>query len=196
MRIFFVIVFLSWSTPALAQTVVKMDLSSAVKLMKNHKLAEGGLILEQLANNYRQFSNVRIQSHDKRNSLAVLAKALRYDFDGSGKDYIANMTIWAITGDAGHLIYLTSSQIDKKAVLLASDMNNIKGMIAFETMQMVREGTLKISQARKRSLDTGIEMQVSENADGDTVISFFGHGTKERIVGKLVVFEPVDFVWD
>jgi hypothetical protein len=182
---------------ASAQTVVEMDLSSAVKILKSHKMGQGVHFLVQLANNYRHHTNVRVQSKWHEDSLATLAKALRTDFDGTGKGYIPDLTIWLVEGESGSKSYLAASLLDQKAVLLSVDLDYLKGMIAYEILQGVRKGLLSLQEAQRRAIDVGIEMQVTETQDGDRSISFFGHRQEnDKIIGKLMVFEPPDLVWD
>jgi hypothetical protein len=196
MRIVFIIlVFIGGFCRVSAQTVVEMSLPEAIELLNSHKLSKGTIFLTKLANNYRQLSNVRVQSRWHEESIATLAKALRTDFDGSGNDYIKDMTIWTIIGNAGHKIYIAASSMDKNAVLLSSDLDYLKGMIAYEILHQVQQGHMNLRQAQKKALDVGIEMQVTQDYEGKPIISFFGHGDNEQLVGKLMIFEPIDFVW-
>jgi hypothetical protein len=192
------VVFLLLFAPRVfAQTVVEMDLSSAVKILKTHKLAEGVYFVTQLANNYRHYTNVRVQSKWHKESLAALAKALRTDFDGTGKGYIPDLTIWRVEGDSGAKSYLAASLLDRRAVLLAVDLDYLKGMIAYEILAGVRRGLFSVQEAQRRAIDVGIEMQVTEDRKGERTITFFGHREdSDKLIGKLMVIEPPDMVWD
>ena len=185
------------ASPAAAQTVVEMDVESAAKILKTNKLGKGIYFLVQLSNNYRQHTNVRVQSKWHEESLAALAKALRTDFDGTGKGYIKDLNIWHIKGTSGSEPYLAASLLDQSAVLLSKDLDQLKGMIAFEILTGVRRGVISIAEAQRRAIDVGIEMQVTENQEGDKTITFFGHRKdSEKLIGKLIVVEPPDLVWD
>jgi hypothetical protein len=191
-----IILVLAFPLSALGTTIVEMDLPSAVKIMKSNKLGEGAVILTKITNNYKQFTNVRVTSNWYEESISALAKALRMDFDGSGTGYISDLTIWAVQGLTGAQVYLAASMLDKKAVLLAADLDYLKGMMAYEILEGIRLGSLDIQKAQRRALAVGIEMQVSENADGDQSISFFGHKSEDdKIVGKLMVIEPPELIW-
>jgi len=182
---------------ASAQTVVEMNLSSAVKILKTHKLGQGVYFITQLANNYRHHTNVRVQSKRHEESLAALAKALRTDFDGTGKTYIPDLNIWLVEGESGSKSYLAASLLDQNAVLLSTDLDYLKGMIAYEILAGVRRGLLSIPAAQRRAIDVGIEMQVSENEGGEKTITFFGHRKdSDKLIGKLMVIEPPDLVWN
>ncbi len=183
--------------PALGQTVVDMDSGSAAKLLSNHGFEQGVLILRKLANNYKKYSNVRVHSNWYEESIATLAKALREDFDGSGSGYVPDMTIWSIEGASGAHVLLASSMLDQNAVLMATELNYMKGMIAFEILTGIKNGSLPLSDAQRRALYAGIEMQIVESEDGRRIISFFGHQpNEEELVGKLIVIEPPDLVWN
>jgi hypothetical protein len=185
------------ASSAAAQTVVEMDLESAAKILKTNKLGKGIYFLLQLTNNYRQHSNVRVQSKWREESLAALAKALRTDFDGTGKGYIKDLNIWHVRGESGSKPYLAASLLDRGAVLLSKDLDHLKGMIAFEILTGVRRGIISIAEAQRRAIDVGIEMQVTENTEGEKTITFFGHREdSEKLIGKLMVVEPPDLVWD
>jgi len=182
---------------ASAQTVVEMTLSNAIKILKTHKMSQGIYFITQLANNYRHYTNVRVQSKWHEESLAALAKALRTDFDGTGKGYIPDLNIWLVEGESGAKSYLAASLLDQNAVLLSTDLDYLKGMIAYEILEGVRRGLLSIPTAQRRAIDVGVEMQVSENEDGEKTITFFGHrGNSDKIIGKLMVIEPPDLVWN
>lgn len=185
------------ASPAVAQTVVEMDLESAAKILKSNKLGKGIYFLVQLANNYRHYTNVRVQSKWHEESLAALAKALRTDFDGTGKGYIKDLNIWRIEGESGSKPYLAASLLDRGAVLLSKDLDYLKGMIAYEILTAVRRGIISLPEAQRRAIDVGIEMQVTENQKGEKTITFFGHRQdSEKLIGKLMVVEPPDLVWD
>jgi len=180
-----------------AQTIVEMDLESAAKILQNNKLGQGIYFLVQLSNNYRHHTNVRVQSKWHEDSLAALAKALRTDFDGTGKGYIKDLNIWRVKGESGSNPYLAASLLDQGAVLLSKDLDQLKGMIAFEILTGVRRGVISITEAQRRAIDVGIEMQVTEDQEGDKTITFFGHREdSEKLIGKLIVVEPPDLVWD
>lgn len=182
---------------ASAQTVVEMDLPSAVKILKANKLGKGMYFLIQLANNYRHHTNVRVQSKWHEESLAALAKALRTDFDGTGKGYIKDLNIWRVEGESGTKSYLAASLLDQGAVLLSLDLDYLKGMIAYEILAGVRRGILSLPEAQRRAIDVGIEMQVTESQKGERTITFFGHREdSDKLIGKLMVVEPPDLVWD
>lgn len=182
---------------ASAQTVVEMDLDSAVKILKTHKMGKGVYFLVQLANNYRHHTNVRVRSKWHEESLATLAKALRTDFDGTGKGYIPDLNIWHVEGESGAKSYLAASLLDRGSVLLSTDLDYLKGMIAYEILEGVRDGLLSLAEAQRRAIDVGIEMQVAENQEGEKTITFFGHREKsDKLIGKLMVIEPPDLVWD
>lgn len=182
---------------ASAQTVVEMKLSSAIKILKTNKMGKGIYFITQLANNYRHYTNVRVQSKWHEESLAALAKALRTDFDGTGKGYIPDLNIWLVEGESGSKSYLAASLLDRHAVLLATNLDSLKGMIAYEILAGVRQGLMSMPTAQRRAIDVGIEMQVSENQDGEKTITFFGHREdSEKLIGKLIVVEPPDLVWD
>jgi hypothetical protein len=191
-----IICVLALPLPALGQTVVEMDLPSAVKILKINKLGKGAVILTKITNNYKQFSNVRVTSNWYEESIAALAKALRTDFDGSGSGYITDLTIWAVQGATGAQVFLAASMSDKNSVLLATDLDYMKGMIAYEILEGIRAGSLDVQKAQRHALSVGIEMQVSVSSDGEQTITFFGHKSKDdKIVGKLIVIEPPDLVW-
>jgi hypothetical protein len=180
-----------------AQTIVEMDLASAQKILENHKMGAGILFLKRLTNNYKKYDNVRVHSNWQEESIAVLTKALKMDFDGSGKEYIKDMTIWSVTGQTGAQVYLAASMLDKDSILLSSSLTYMKGMMAFEILTAVRQGRLTVSAAQDRALSAGIEMQVTEDDEGEQTISFFGHQKDtDTLVGKLIVFEPPDLVWN
>jgi hypothetical protein len=181
---------------AAAQTVVEMDLESAAKILKTNKLGAGIYFLVQLANNYRHHTNVRVKSKWHEDSLAALAKALRTDFDGTGKGYIKDLNIWRVKGESGSRPYLAASLLDRGAVLLSMDLDYLKGMIAYEILTGVRRGIISLQEAQRRAIDVGIEMQVTENQEGERTITFFGHrGDSDKLIGKLMVVEPPDLVW-
>lgn len=183
--------------PVLGQTVVDMDVGSAVELLNNHGYSQAVLFLKKLANNYKKYSNVRVHSNWNEESITALAKALRQDFDGSGSGYVPDMTIWSIKGPSGAHVFLASSMLDRDAVLLATELSYMKGMVAFEILAGIKNGSLSLPDAQRRALYAGIEMQVVENEDGRRTISFFGHQSKEEeLVGKLIVIEPPDLVWN
>lgn len=185
------------ASPAAAQTVVEMDLESAAKILKSNKLGKGIYFLVQLANNYRHYTNVRVQSKWHEESLAALAKALRTDFDGTGKGYIKDLNIWRVEGESGSKPYLAASLLDQDAVLLSKDLDYLKGMIAYEILTGIRRGLISLPEAQRRAIDVGIEMQVTENQKGEKTITFFGHRQdSEKLIGKLMVVEPPDLVWD
>jgi hypothetical protein len=186
------------SAPAVrAQTVVDMDLPTAEKILNNQKLDGAIPFLDELANNYRKFTNVRVRSHKHHESLAVLARALRTDFDGTGKAYIPNLTVWSVMGNTGFANFMVSSQIDRDAVLISTDLDYLKGMVAHELLVGLRLGQLSLDEARRRALALGIEMEVTEAETGERTIAFFGHSEKRaQLVGKLVVIEPPELVWD
>ena len=198
MRGFLVLIgILLLASPAAAQTVVEMDVQSAAKILQTNKLGKGTYFLVQLSNNYRKHTNVRVQSKWHEESLAALAKALRTDFDGTGKGYIKDLNIWRIKGESGSRPYLAASLLDRNAVLLSKNIDQLKGMIAFEILTGVRRGIISIAEAQRQAIDVGIEMQVTENSEGDKTITFFGHREEsEKLVGKLIVVEPPDLVWD
>jgi hypothetical protein len=182
---------------ASTQTVVEMDLASAIKILKTHKMGRGIYFVTQLANNYRHHTSVRVQSKRHEKSLATLAKALRTDFDGTGRGYISNMNIWLLEGDSGSKSYLAASLLDQNAVLLSTDLDYLKGMIAYEILAGVRRGLLGMPAAQRRAIDVGIEMQVSENGGGKRTITFFGYRKdSDKLIGKLMVIEPPDLVWN
>jgi len=195
--LFIMIGILLLAPPAGAQTVVEMDLQSAAKILQTNKLDKGLYFLVQLANNYRHYTNVRVQSKWHEESLAALAKALRTDFDGTGKGYIKDLNIWRVEGESGSRPYLAASLLDRGAVLLSKDLDQLKGMIAFEILSGVRKGTISVAEAQRRAIDVGIEMQVTENQEGERSITFFGHRQdSDKLIGKLMVVEPPDLVWD
>ncbi len=196
MRSFLVVLSLLVAPVVRGQTVVEMDLKSAKQVLSNHKMGAACEILTSLANNYKQYTNIRVQSHRQRNELALLAEAMRTDFDGSGTSYIPELTVWAIMNDTGGRTYLVASLIDRRAVLMTNDLDYLKGMMAYEIMSRLRRGEISLDQARRKAMFLGIEMQVDEKESGKRTISFFGHGTDEdQLVGKLVVIEPPDFTW-
>jgi hypothetical protein len=196
-RTLFVMLFLVVSLPTAAQTVVEMDLPSATRLLENHKMKQGVPFLERLANNYKKYNNIRVHSTWHEEAIASLWRALRTDFDGTGKDYIPELTIWSFEGSTGARVLLVASLLDKNAILLATDIGYLKGMIAFEILESVRRGSMSLPKAQRRALDAGIEMQVTEDAEGDQTISFFGHHAgPSQIIGKLIVIEPPDLVWN
>ncbi len=183
--------------PVMGQTLVEMNAAGAAKLLNNHGFGQGVSFLNKLANNYKKYSNVRVHSNWYEESIATLAKALRQDFDGSGNGYVPDMTIWSIEGASGAHVLLASSMLDRNAILLATDLVYMKGMIAFEILAGIKNGSLALADAQRRALYAGIEMQVVENEDGRQTISFFGHQpNEEELVGKLIVIEPPDLVWN
>lgn len=187
----------AFSAPAArAQTVVEMDLASAKQLLSNHGMQGATKLLTSLANNYKQYTNIRVHSRNQQEALATLARALRTDFDGSGTSYISDLTIWAVLNDIGGRTYLAASQMDPSAVLLTTDLDYLKGMLAFEILAGLRDGDISLAEARRKALKVGIEMQVDERDDGERTVTFFGHHPGEdQMVGKLMVIEPPDFVW-
>ncbi|HUT99864.1 MAG TPA: hypothetical protein VM425_00330 [Myxococcota bacterium] len=183
--------------PVIGQTVVSMDSGSAANLLSNHGFGQGVLFLKKLANNYKKYSNVRVHSSWYEESIATLAKALREDFDGSGSGYVPDMTIWSIEGTSGTHILLASSMLNQQAILMSTELNYMKGMIAFEILAGIKNGSLPLPDAQRRALYAGIEMQIVESEDGRRMISFFGHQpNEEELVGKLIVIEPPDLVWN
>lgn len=182
---------------ATGQTVVELDMPSAAKLLGNHGMARGVSFLSKLANNYKKLTNVRVHSSWYEESIATLARALRTDFDGSGAGYVADVTVWKVHGSTGSVVYLVASLVDSDAILLSSDLFTIKGMIAYEILEGIRRGTMNVREAQRKALAAGIEMQVSESFEGERSITFFGHGDRDdKIVGRLVVIEPPDLVWN
>jgi hypothetical protein len=191
----FLIGFLA-AVPASAQTVVEMELQQAAKLLRDHDLDQGVPMLTRLTNNYKKILNVRVQSSWYEEAMTALARALRTDFDGTGTGYIPDHTIWAIRGDSGALVYLSASLADKNALLMASDLGYLKGMIAYEILEGIRSGTLTLVDAQRKAMAVGIEMQVSENTEGERTITFFGHHEDEdKIIGRIMVIEPPEFIW-
>lgn len=182
---------------ARAQTVVEMDLQSAARLLENHKFGRAVIMLEGLANNYKKYTNVRVRSNWHQDYLAELARALHTDFDGSGNDYIPDHTIWCVDGTSGDRVFLKASLVDAKTVLLASDLDNMRSMSAFEILQQVRSGKMALPQAEEISKLLGVEMQVIQDETGGLAISFFGrvHG-EETLSSRLFVVEPPELVWD
>ncbi len=64
-------------------------------------------------------------------------------------------------------------------------------------LAIVRQGRLTSSAAQNRALSVGIEMQIAEDEDGEQTISFFGYQKDtDTLIGKLIVFEPPDLVWN
>ena len=185
-----------WTSAARGQTVVEMDLTSAKQLLQNHKLGAAVDLLISLTNNYKHYTNIRVQSQRHKDELATLARALRTDFDGTGAGYVRDLTIWAVLNHVGGRTFLAASQMDRGAVLLTTDLDYLKGMLAFEILASLRAGDIGLNEARRKALKLGIEMQVDETNTGERTISFFGHHPGEdTLVGKLVVIEPPDFVW-
>ncbi|MBN2494513.1 MAG: hypothetical protein JXR96_07990 [Deltaproteobacteria bacterium] len=182
--------------PAAAQTVVDLDLGSAAELLSQHRMGRAIGFLKVLATNYRQSTNIRIQSRKHKTELAILARALRTDFDGSGTGYVRGPNIWRVYNDVGGRVFLAASLLDRKAVLLATDLDYLKGMLAYEILQLIQQGDMSISQGKRHAQLLHIEMQVIEDEYGERSISFFGHGEKHQLVGKLIVIEPPDFCWD
>jgi hypothetical protein len=181
---------------ASAQTVVEMDLASACQLLSENNMARSVALLTNLANNYKQHTNIRVHTRRDKGALAMLAKALRTDFDGSGSSYIPDLTVWAIYNQVGGRTYLAASLMDPDSVLLTTQLDYLKGMLAFEILHQLREGVMGLDEARRKALALGIEMQVDENESGERIISFFGHReSTNALVGKLMVIEPPDFVW-
>jgi len=179
------------------QTIVEMNFASAKKILENHDLAKGILFLTRLTNNYKKYENVRIHSNWNEESIAALTKALKTDFDGSGKEYIKDMTIWSVTGQTGLQVYMAASMLDQDSILLSSSLTFMKAMMAFEILAVIRQGRLTLSAAQNRALSVGIEMQVTENEDGEQIITFFGYQrNNDTLVSKLIVFEPPDLVWN
>ncbi len=185
------------SIPAAAQTVVEIDLPTAARLFSSQRFGGAIRLLAEIANNYRKHTNVRIRSRLRQDELGTLARALRFDFDGSGAAYLPEVTVWAVTGATGTRVLLLSSLLEPDAVLLCQDLDYLRGAAAFELLQAVRAGRLSIESARKRAAALGIEMQVNESEQGELDISFFGRGDDIRpITGKLAVIEPIELVWD
>lgn len=183
--------------PALAQTVVEIDLPTAARLFSSQRFGGGLRLLSEIANNYRKHTNVRIRSRLRQDELGTLARALRFDFDGSGAAYLPEVTVWAVTGATGTRVLLLASLLEPDAVLLCQDLDYLRGAAAFELLQAVRTGRLSTENARKRAEALGIEMQVGESEKGEVNISFFGRGDDIRpITGKLVVIDPPELVWN
>jgi hypothetical protein len=179
---------------ARAQTVVDLDLPSAAQLLDAVGKAKAMRVLSRLANNERQLTSVRVVCRDDPDALALLAEGLRTDFDGSGQDYIPELTIWHVMGNTGAIIYLVGSLVDPGAVLMSTDLDFMKGMLAFEILQRLQAASLSVEDGRKKAQALGIEIQVQVNQDGEQAITFFGHSLdKDRIVGKLFVFEPLEY---
>lgn len=198
MRLKVILLFLIATFPLSlhAQTVVEMDLKSAVQLLENHGMGDAVSLLKNLSNNYKRYTNIRVHSNKKRKQLAMLASALRIDFDGSGSAYIPELNIWAISNEVGSFTYIASSLLDKKALLLSTDLDYMKGMFAYEILALIRGGQMGLDVAQRKALELGIEMQVDEQENGQRKIVFFGHAHDEgQLLGKLVVIEPPDFVW-
>lgn len=187
---------LLFTPQAWSQTVVEMDLPSAQQLLKNHHLGKASAMLTSLANNYKQYTNIRVHSARDKAGIKTLARALRTDFDGSGRSYVPELTVWAIYNDTGGISYLTASLMDRNAVLLTNKLDYVKGMLAYEILHGVKSETMSLHMARRKALLAGIEMQVDEDEEGTRSISFFGHNDDSvQLVGKLVVIEPPDFTW-
>jgi hypothetical protein len=187
----------TFALPAVGQTIVEMDVPSATKILQSHHLALAVPFLVEISNNYRKYVNVRIHSTLHKEELAKLAEALRTDFDGSGTGYIPDHTVWSVFGNTGARVLLTASLLDRNAVLLASDIDYLKGMLAFELKEGLRRGLLSLDQARQKAVALGIEMEVSETESGGQQISFFGHrDLRTQMVAKLVVIEPPELVWE
>lgn len=183
--------------PALAQTVVELDLPTAARILAQHRFGGGVRMLAEIANNYRKHTNVRIRSRLRQDELGTLARALRHDFDGSGSAYLPEVTVWAVTGATGTRVLLLASLLEPDAVLMCQDLELLRSAAAFELLQALRLGRLGIEGARSRAVRLGIEMQVSESEQGEWNVSFFGRGDDIRpMVGKLSVFEPPELSWD
>jgi len=196
MRILFALLLIAIPARSFGQTVVEFDLASAEKLLENHGFSKGASFLARLANNYKRYDNIRVRSTWYEESIGALAKAIRTDFDGAGKEYIPDHTIWAVSALSGNRVLLAASMLDSKAILMSTDIDYLKGMIAFEILESIRRGNITIRKASKKALDVGIEMQVTEDFEGKKSISFFGHqGDQDQIVGKLIVIDPPDLVW-
>jgi hypothetical protein len=187
------------SLPAAGQTVVSLELDDAILLLKSHQLEEGAWFLTNLANNYKKFTNVRVHAGWREESLATLARALRTDFDGSGIDYIPELTIWQVHGTTNASCYLIASLVDKNAVLISSNLAVMKAMVAAEILTRIKSGSLDLSTAKQYALAVGVYLQVKENTEqqGEFSISFYDHpGTGLSRAGKLQPIEPPDFTWD
>ncbi len=196
MRLSIFIFLAFFSLPVQAQTIVEMDLKSAMQLLQNHNMGNSVNILENLANNYKRYTNIRVHSLKHKTQLSLLANALRTDFDGSGTTYIRELNIWAIANNVGSFTYIAASLLDKNALLLSTDLDYMKGMFAYEILSLIRDGRMALDMAQRKALLLGIEMQVDESEEGQRKIIFFGHSSDQRqLVGKLVVIEPPDFVW-
>ncbi|HOX46973.1 MAG TPA: hypothetical protein PK668_25475 [Myxococcota bacterium] len=179
---------------ARAQTVVELDLSSAAQLLDAVGKGKAMRVLSRLANNERQLTNVRVVCKDDPDALALLAEGLREDFDGSGPSYVPELTLWHVVGATGATIYLAASLLDPCAVLMSTDLDFMKGMLAFEILQRLQGASLSVEDGRRKAQALGIEIEVQVNEDGEQSITFFGHSLdKERIVGKLFVFEPIEY---
>ncbi len=190
------IIFFLVTPSAQAQTVVEMDLANAGQILQAARLAKAQKLLAELANNYRKYTNIRVQANKRKEEIKALVTALRRDFDGSGTGYIPDLTIWKVFGSTGSRVLLAASMLDTDAILMSTDLSHLKGMLAFEMNQLLQTDKMSLDEARRKALQLGIEMEVMENARGKQVISFFGHNPKkERITGKLMIIEPPDFLW-
>ena len=106
-------------------------------------------------------------------------------------------TIWSIKDKNGLHTYLAASLLHKNAVLLATDLSHLKGMFAYEILERIREESLSLTQAKLRAVALGLEMHVGEDSDGTADITFSDCPySKEDLIGKLMIFEPLDFVWN
>jgi hypothetical protein len=178
---------------ASAQTVVELDLASATRLLEGAGQSAAVPMLRKLANNERQFTNVRVVSREEPERLRALATALRMDHDGSGSDYIPEFSLWRVTGQTGARVLLAASLMSPGSVLLSTDLDFMKGMLAYEILDRLQNGLVSLGEARRQALALGIEVQVLERDDGERVISFFGHGLGgDHMIGKLMVFEPME----
>jgi len=101
----------------------------------------------------------------------------------------------SVAHEQGCRVYLAASVLDPNSVLLATDLDYLKGMFAFEFLEAFRSDKLSLGQAQKQALQLGIEMQIQHGFADEVEISFFGHGDKHQIEGKLVVFEPLNLLW-
>jgi hypothetical protein len=192
-----VILILNIGPSALAQTVVEMDMPNAAALLESNNLGGAIPFFTELSNNYRKHANVRVHSHRFEASLSVLADALRTDFDGSGDQYIPDLTLWSIFGNTGSHVFLAASLLDHCNVLLASNVESLKGMLAFELLSGTSRGLISMEEAKRKAKLLAIDVNVGEDTDGRAVLSFFNHQEPLKpIVGKIAVIEPPDLIWD
>lgn len=178
-----------------AQTVFEVDRHTD-RLLKEFLLEKAADALRGLTSRHMRFSAIRVCSTAHKDELAALAKALRTDFDGKqGGRFASDGMIWTVA-DGGHRVFLSASLENPKTVLLADDIRDLKGMLAFELLALIRKGELEKRAAQQKARNFGIDMRVVDGDDGERKITFFGQTGDELRAKRLTVIEPMELAWN